>query len=176
MNKEKDKEIPYMSLTIHDPKKEKDALVKESTPQTAGQFVVYLLKCRNSNRTYIGSTNHLVRRLRQHNGIIKGGARATSGEDWQIVFYFTGFRDHVEALQAEWRFKHPIGNRRVSKEYMGVSGRLKGLKHIMETSDAWTSKALPFQDIYHYWCIPELSLEFENASISRFKKLHVSGD
>ena len=40
-------------------------------------YVVYLLKKDNLNRTYIGITNNLKRRLRQHNGKIKGGARST---------------------------------------------------------------------------------------------------
>jgi len=41
-------------------------------------FCVYLLTHSTKNRTYVGYTNNLKRRLRQHNGEIKGGARSTT--------------------------------------------------------------------------------------------------
>ena len=40
-------------------------------------YIVYLLKNTSNNRTYLGITNNSKRRLRQHNGDIKGGARYT---------------------------------------------------------------------------------------------------
>jgi len=40
-------------------------------------FIVYLLKNTHSQYTYLGITNNSVRRIRQHNGIIKGGAKYT---------------------------------------------------------------------------------------------------
>jgi predicted GIY-YIG superfamily endonuclease len=41
-------------------------------------YVLYLLYHPNKNRTYLGITNNPKRRWRQHNGEIKGGAKATS--------------------------------------------------------------------------------------------------
>lgn len=41
-------------------------------------YNVYLLKHTQHNRTYLGITNNLKRRIRQHNCEIKGGAKATS--------------------------------------------------------------------------------------------------
>ena len=41
------------------------------------QFLVYLLTNSHNNRTYLGITNNPNRRIRQHNGEIKGGARYT---------------------------------------------------------------------------------------------------
>jgi structure-specific endonuclease subunit SLX1 len=44
-----------------------------------------LVNC-TEKRTYIGSTNDLKRRIRQHNGEIKGGARATQTDrPWTIL-------------------------------------------------------------------------------------------
>lgn len=40
-------------------------------------YVVYLLTNTCNNRTYLGVTNNINRRLRQHNGEIKGGAKYT---------------------------------------------------------------------------------------------------
>ena len=41
-------------------------------------YIVYLLKNSNNNCTYVGITNNPERRIRQHNGEIKGGARYTT--------------------------------------------------------------------------------------------------
>lgn len=41
-------------------------------------YCVYLLVHTTHNRTYVGITNNLKRRLRQHNGEIKGGAKYTT--------------------------------------------------------------------------------------------------
>ena len=40
-------------------------------------YIVYLLYNTCNNKTYLGITNNSRRRLRQHNGEIKGGARYT---------------------------------------------------------------------------------------------------
>ena len=49
-------------------------------------WYVYLLKSAKG-RYYIGITLDIARRLRQHNGEIKGGAKATrTGRPWKIVY------------------------------------------------------------------------------------------
>ena len=60
-------------------------------------------------RTYIGSTNNLLRRIRQHRREISGGARATGGrDDWRFLWYLgCPAWTHLEALSAEWHLKHP---------------------------------------------------------------------
>jgi predicted GIY-YIG superfamily endonuclease len=40
-------------------------------------YCVYILRNTHSSRTYCGTTNNPTRRLRQHNGEIKGGAKYT---------------------------------------------------------------------------------------------------
>lgn len=42
------------------------------------EYSVYLLKHSLHNKTYLGITNNLERRIRQHNCEIKGGAKYTS--------------------------------------------------------------------------------------------------
>lgn len=53
-------------------------------------WYVYLLTDPARRRTYIGATIDVRRRLRQHNGEICGGARATRAcRPWTIVAYIT---------------------------------------------------------------------------------------
>jgi predicted GIY-YIG superfamily endonuclease len=71
----------------------------------------YLLKSEASvhaNRSYIGFTTDPVRRLRQHNGLLKaGGARQTARfRPWRMVCTVWGFPTKVSALQFEWAWQH----------------------------------------------------------------------
>jgi predicted GIY-YIG superfamily endonuclease len=54
-------------------------------------YIVYLLvnTSNNNNYTYLGITNNSKRRLRQHNGIIKGGAKYTNAfkGDGEWIYY-----------------------------------------------------------------------------------------
>ena len=97
----------------------------------------------HKNITYNGSTNNLVRRIRQHNGIISGGARLThkyGNSNWSIYALVSGFPDHVNCLQCEWRIKHPDNKRKRSKKYTGPFGRIIGLIDVLQ-SDKWTSNS-----------------------------------
>jgi predicted GIY-YIG superfamily endonuclease len=57
-------------------------------------------------KTYVGATVDPDRRLRQHNGELAGGARATHGRRWQRAFLVGGFADERAALRFEWRWKY----------------------------------------------------------------------
>ena len=41
-------------------------------------YLVYILKSKCCEKTYVGMTNDFFHRLRQHNGEIKGGAKYTT--------------------------------------------------------------------------------------------------
>ena len=85
-------------MALHNPQKQieqvrrpkpTDAAQVTCSPKRTG-FSVYLLVHSESNRTYIGSTNNLNRRIRQHNGEIRGGARYTTSfrgtGKWMYLF------------------------------------------------------------------------------------------
>lgn len=57
-------------------------------------------------KTYVGSTVNLDRRIRQHNGIIKGGAKYTRNGSWEYyaVIYNTD-NDKKRCLSEEWHIK-----------------------------------------------------------------------
>ena len=63
---------------------------------------VYLLQS-NTGLTYVGATVDLDHRLRQHNGEIKGGAKATSvcPGGWIRVAHVEGFADAAAALPSK---------------------------------------------------------------------------
>jgi len=73
--------------------------------------VCYLLE-HSTGHTYVGVTNNLDRRLHQHNGLLPGGAVATTsrGPGWKRVLYINGFPNRTEALRFEWRFKQLTQN------------------------------------------------------------------
>ena len=116
-------------------------------------YVVYLLKC--DNYSYVGMTNDIFKRLRQHNGEIKGGARYTSKRDqWYPVLIIDGFKDMKSAMQCEWRLK---------RGKKGVLGRIKYLNDFLKNNNRWTSKSdliqnqnltyyldLDYTDIFNY--------------------------
>ena len=58
------------------------------------------------SKTYVGATVNPNRRLRQHNGAIAGGARATHGRRWRRRYLVGGFVDERAALRFEWRWKY----------------------------------------------------------------------
>jgi len=75
---------------------------------TDGQqkWYCYMLASVDGRKTYVGATVNPDRRLRQHNGEICGGARATKGRSWKRQFLVGGFVDERAALRFEWRWKY----------------------------------------------------------------------
>ena len=105
------------------------------------QWSCYILKSINPNfpnRTYVGSTNSVKRRIRQHNGILTGGAKATNiMRPNEIFCVLTGFLDKISALKCEWLLKHPTGTRKGNQKYCGIVGKLKGINYLLTHSDKW---------------------------------------
>ncbi len=107
---------------------------------------VYLLK--SGLRTYIGATTDPDRRLRQHNGDLVGGARATrTGRPWSRVLYITGFQDRRSAYRWEKLLKvrcrrlggRIIGFHQVSRGEcpLGLTRRQKRVYEVPEGLDIW---------------------------------------
>lgn len=73
----------------------------------ATEFYVYLLQNTKTHKFYIGYAANPQRRLRQHNRIIKGGAKCTRAAPpcWEIVNSIGGYKTRSEALKAEKRMQ-----------------------------------------------------------------------
>jgi len=66
----------------------------------------YILQSGLNNKIYIGYTNNFNRRLRQHNGEIKGGAKKTKfARPWYPICHIEGFEDASSALRFEYRLQ-----------------------------------------------------------------------
>ena len=121
-----------------------------------GSFV-YLIIASN-NRSYVGSTVDIHRRLRQHNKEISGGARYTSMSDnWQLATWISGFPTWSSALQFEWRWKDLT---RKQKSMVPLERRLLALKELIGLERS-TRSAIPYEE----WTEPlEVHNELEESS------------
>jgi len=69
-------------------------------------FVYILQSTVEARKSYVGVTNSLPRRLRQHNGQLAGGARFTrAARPWRFHAIFAAANRH-DALSIEWKIKH----------------------------------------------------------------------
>ena len=66
-------------------------------------WLCYILQSTDSNKTYVGATDNLYRRLCDHNGIhgASKGAKATKGEMWYVAFCISGFSNKIACLSFE---------------------------------------------------------------------------
>lgn len=119
----------------------------------------YFIRSTTSNRTYNGSTNNLTRRLRQHNGEIKGGAYRTQiGRPWEYFAVLSGLPNHINALSCEWRLRYPSNKHKKESKYKGINGRIIGLNDVLKL-DKWTNQCtISNQDMnLQLYILPEFS-------------------
>ena len=101
-------------------------------------YLVYILK--SDNLSYVGMTNDFLHRWKQHNGLLKGGAKYTSRkQNWSPVCIIDGFSNKQEAMQCEWKIK----NRRcrISRKLKGAEGRIRYLDYLLNNTIKWTSRS-----------------------------------
>ncbi len=103
---------------------------------------VYLLLNSTHTRTYVGATIDPIRRLRQHNQEIVGGARATSNDTWIHSCIIYGFPDERSALQFEWMWKYMTRKEGRSDP---IKRRYKALQKILESGHS-SSTSIPFSE------------------------------
>lgn len=108
--------------------------------QRMDNYNLYLLENTLNNRTYVGITNNLDRRIRQHNGIIKGGAKYTHN--------FKGL--------GEWKYFMHISNLTKS-ESLSLERSVKNTKCNM--------KGLPIEK--RIFCINKYLYKFPNSIVNK---------
>lgn len=103
------------------PSERRRTTAKKQRKPPIGSSLVYALQATDSDRSYVGCTNNFARRLREHNGELKGrGARYTRREqvdpakpNWSCIFRVTGFPARRQALQFEKLFHRGYKGRRL---------------------------------------------------------------
>ena len=97
----------------------------------SNNYIIYLLVNSDNNYTYVGITNNRVRRLRQHNGELVGGARYTKIKKGSGEWYFYGYIENVDkhiALSLEKKIK--IRSRQLSSK-SPLEKRLQAIDQIL---------------------------------------------
>ena len=98
----------------------------------------YLIYSKKFNCTYIGITDNLERRIKQHNGYLKGGAKATKkSQDWMYYIIVSGFNCKSETCSFEWLWKHQKNKYdRWTKTSSGIKKKLSRLINLL-LEDKW---------------------------------------
>lgn len=98
-------------------------------------YYCYLIT--NDTKTYIGITNNLEIRLKKHNGIIRGGAKATrAGKGlWKYVIVVGVFDSKSEAQSFEWYWKHNFVKKWVRTK-SGLNNKINRLDVLLQ-DDKW---------------------------------------
>jgi len=88
---------------------------RNGCPASEPRWSVYVLISAHSGRTYVGITTDLARRVAQHNGEQRGGARSTrAGRPWKLAAEYGPFGDRAAAQRAERAVKRLRGTARLA--------------------------------------------------------------
>lgn len=86
---------------------------EDQTKPIPAFYVCYLLRSTVRHASlYIGSTPDPSRRLTQHNGVAKGGAKRTARGNlrpWEMTILVEGFTSRIGALQFEYAIFLDVG-------------------------------------------------------------------
>ena len=108
----------------------------------SSKYICYLLKSEICNRTYIGITNNIKKRIRQHNGEICGGAKYTkSNRPWKVVLTVSGFTSKNQVLSFEYRVKKKKNNKNKLVTVFLLNNRIKNFFDVLQL-DNFTSKCI----------------------------------
>jgi len=100
-------------------------------------YCYILYNIHNPQRTYVGYTTNPPRRLRQHNGLLSGGAKATTRlakGSWSFLALISSPSFNTNTgLSFEWHLKRALRTRH-NKIVGGPIKRLEALFHTIKTN------------------------------------------
>lgn len=110
-----------------------------TSSQSSKTYYCYFLGQHDNweGQTYNGYTVDLKKRLRQHNGEIKGGAWATTAKGagaWSFIAVLTSPKwDSISrAMTCEWNCRYPTRKKPRPKKFAGSAGRIDSLAEIFK--------------------------------------------
>ena len=143
-------------------------------------YYCYIIE-NSSGKTYNGYTNNLLRRLKQHNGEIKGGAKYTRGKGpWYFIFvvYCDKLKTVSDIMKLEWSIKYPTRRKgRKSSYYHGGIMRINSLSSVFSQDWLLTDydETIPKHILKYYVCSKyehECEVSFLNCRAIRENKYH----
>ena len=93
-------------------------------------YYCYLIT--SNNLTYIGTTNNLDKRLKQHNDELTGGAKATRRYNNWCYNTIVKCGDKKIAMSFEWKWKHYLTkNNKWKRTKPGINNKLIRLEELL---------------------------------------------
>ncbi|KAJ4771890.1 Structure-specific endonuclease subunit slx1 [Rhynchospora pubera] len=114
-----------------------DLSPRRTKKMRVSSWSVYLIVSSRLPRTYVGVTTNFTRRLKQHNGELKGGAKASSaGRPWSLACIVRGFENRSEACEFESKWKNiSKKSSRKKKEENAVNSLLRHREEALKKVD-----------------------------------------
>lgn len=117
------------------------------------KYFCYILqqKDKPNSLNYVGYTVNYTRRIRQHNGIIKGGAIFTKNRGpWEFLAVMScPSWNAIRAMQVEWLSKHPTRTRKTPRCFYGSLGKINSLIEIFNRIPAEEEIHLYIHDSFY---------------------------
>lgn len=136
--------------------------------QTSQHFCYVLSNQKWPGKTYAGYTVSPARRLRQHNGGLKGGAKYTARfkPDWEFLIIVTSpqFTKHT-GLSFEWSLHHPTNRRARPRNYNGIDGRIRSLSLVFGNKKFRDFEYTIFVHRHYIAQTKDILAPFKNVSI-----------
>ncbi|CAL1158107.1 unnamed protein product [Cladocopium goreaui] len=136
---------PRASSTASSSSSSSSSSDKSEESEEGRGYCCYVLRSFSGSRTYTGITTDLSRRLRQHNGEIRGGAKATrSGGPWNVLCVVHGFPSKLDACRFEWRAKRQdaVRSRKLIPVKGGLPRRCANIQKVL-CLERWTKASRP---------------------------------
>lgn len=152
----------------------------------SNNWVCYILLSLDSNKTYVGATDCLYRRLSDHNGLNgkSKGAKATKGEQWIPVLFVSGFNNKIGCLSFESGVRR-IVRRKCSKKYKfnyksdNVHKRIVSIYNLLYAGsplNKWTSNGLQLNWLEKKYHLTSLILPDKCKECLEFNKLQFNDE
>lgn len=125
----------------------------------------------NSTKVYIGYTVNFLRRIRQHNREIKGGAKKTGRwYPWYPICLIRGFRDNSTALRFEYRLQRCKVRRNRGEKT--IDHHVRKLNWLSRDGDGRKPNKVSWPKLTVYWYTANCPKSTPNITYLDIYKVH----
>lgn len=126
-------------------------------------YIIY----NDKKKTYNGYTIDFTRRIKQHSGILKGGAKYTANKGpWKYLLQIEcpEFDKHT-ALSLEWHIKHPTNKKRYIPKYASPLGRIESMALVLANPKFSNYKMRIRVSSEYYESLYNICVDFPNITL-----------